>query len=167
MVDSEVLPDGTRKPIQSEELTPDMTAEVQITVDASKDPVLTVPVQAIIGGTELAAKREVFVRTPTGYDRRLVTLGIYNEKVVEITDGLKEGDEVVLNPKVLLAADDRTRTRDEGGKAGPGKADFSKGGSGEGQPGAPGGPGGSGKGKKGGYSKGGGMPPGAGGPPAP
>jgi hypothetical protein len=149
-----------------------MTAEVQITVDASKDPVLTVPVQAVLGGTELAAKREVFVRTPTGYDRRLVTLGIYNEKVVEITDGLNEGDEVVLNPKVLLAADDRTRTRDEGGKAGPGsngsgkgdysKGDYSKGGSGEGQPG---GPGGSGKGKKGGFSKGGGKPPG--GPPAP
>jgi hypothetical protein len=142
---------------------------VQITVDASKDPVLTVPVQAVIGGTELAAKREVFVRTSAGYDRRLVTLGIYNEKVVEITDGLKEGDEVVLNPKVLLAADDRTRTRDEGGKAGPavnggsGKGDYSKGGgSGEGQPG---GSGGSGKGKKGGFSKGGAMPPG--GPPAP
>jgi multidrug efflux pump subunit AcrA (membrane-fusion protein) len=172
MVDSEVLPDGTHKPIQGEELTPDMTAEVRITVDASKDPVLTVPVQAVLGGTELAAKREVFVRTPTGYDRRLVTLGIYNEKVVEITDGLNEGDEVVLNPKVLLAADDRTRTRDEGGKAGPGsngsgkgdysKGDYSKGGSGEGQPG---GPGGSGKGKKGGFSKGGGKPPG--GPPAP
>jgi multidrug efflux pump subunit AcrA (membrane-fusion protein) len=161
MVDSEVLPDGTRKSIQTEELTPDMTAEVQITVDTSKDPVLTVPVQAVIGGTELAAKREVFVKTPTGFDRRQVTLGIYNEKVVEIRDGLTEGDEVVLNPKVLLAADDRTRTRDADTKAGPGangKPDFSKGGSGA--PGESGGSG-SGKGKKtGGYPKaGGGTPP--------
>lgn len=164
MVDAEVLPDGTRRSIQSEELTPDMTAEVQITVDTAKDPVLTVPVQAIIGGTELAAKREVFVKTPSGFDRRQVTLGIYNEKVVEISEGLKEGDEVVLNPKVLLAADDRTRTRDDGGKAGPasggsGKGDYSKGGD------SPKGEGGSGKGKKGGFPKGGAMPPG--GAPAP
>ncbi len=162
MVDSEMFPDGTRKSIQTEELTPDMTAEVQITVDTSKDPVLTVPVQAIIGGTELAAKREVFVKTPNGFDRRQVTLGIYNEKVVEIRDGLTEGDEVVLNPKVLLAADDRTRTRDADTKTGPGtggsgKGDYSKGGAGA--PGESGGPG-SGKGKKaGGPPKGSGMPP--------
>jgi HlyD family secretion protein len=160
MVDAEVLADGTRKPIASEELTPDMTAEVQITVDTAKDPVLTVPVQAIIGGTELAAKRELFVKTPTGFDRRLVTLGIYNEKVVEIRDGLKEGDEVVVNPKVLLGAEDRTRTRDDGGKAAPGangKGDYSKGGTGA--PGTGDGTGGSGKGKKGGFPKGGGAPP--------
>lgn len=165
MVDAEVLPDRSRKPIQSEELTPDMTAEVQITVDTAKDPVLTVPVQAIIGGTELAAKRELFVKTPTGFDRRQVTLGIYNEKVVEIRDGLKEGDEVVLNPKVLLGAEDRTRTRDDSGKAGPGaKGDYSKGGTGA--PGGEGGTGtgGSGKGKKGGFPKGGAP---GGGPPAP
>jgi HlyD family secretion protein len=174
MVDAEVLPDGTRKSIQTEELTPDMTAEVQITVDTAKDPVLTVPVQAIIGGTELAAKRELFVKTPTGFDRRQVTLGIYNEKVVEIRDGLKEGDEVVLNPKVLLGAEDRTRTRDDGGKAGPGangKGDYSKGGdSPKGGTGAPGGEGGAGGGTggKGKGTKGGGFPKGGapgGGPP--
>ncbi len=163
MVDAEVLPDGTRKSIQSEELTPDMTAEVQITVDTAKEPVLTVPVQAVIGGTELAAKRELFVKTPTGFDRRQVTLGIYNEKVVEIRDGLNEGDEVVLNPKVLLGAEDRTRTRDDSGKAAPGAkggdyskgGDSPKGGTGDGT----GSPGGSGKGKKGGFLKGGAMPP--------
>ena len=58
-----------------------MTAEVTITVDTAKEAVLTVPVQAVIGGTEMGAKREVFVKTPTGYETRAVTLGIYNEKV--------------------------------------------------------------------------------------
>ena len=80
-VDFEVLPDGTRKRIANEQLKPDMTAEVTITVDTAKEPVLTVPVQAIIGGAEMGAKREVFVKTPTGHDRREVKLGLYNEKV--------------------------------------------------------------------------------------
>ena len=60
----------------SNRIKPDMTAEVTITVDTAKEPVLTVPVQAILGGTEMGAKREVFVHTPTGYDRRPVTLGL-------------------------------------------------------------------------------------------
>ena len=60
----------------------------------------------------MGGKREVFVKTPTGYDRREVTLGLFNEKMVEIREGLAEGDEVVINPKVLLAPDDKTKTRD-------------------------------------------------------
>ena len=180
MIDHEVLPDGTRKPIANEEIKPDMTAEVTITVDTAKEPVLTVPVQAVMGSTEMGANREVFVKTPTGYDRREVKLGLYNEKVVEVREGLKEGDEIVLNPKVLLAPDDKTRTREEGGKNG-GKAprsaegDYPKGdpgpdgpvgpkgeGPGPGGPGGPGGPKGTGGKKKSGAPPGG-VPPG--GPP--
>lgn len=167
MVDYEVLSDGTKKPIQGEELTPDMTAEVTITVDTAKEPVLNVPVQAILGGTELGGKREVFVKDATGgYERREVKLGIYNEKVVEIREGLSEGDEVVLNPKVLLAPDDKTKTRDEGGKNGNKGSGKTDGGETPGAPvgpkgdatGAPGGNPGGFKGGKGG--KKGGPPPG-------
>jgi multidrug efflux pump subunit AcrA (membrane-fusion protein) len=178
MVDHEVLPDGTKKPITNEELTPDMTAEVTITVDTAKEPVLTVPVQAVMSGAELGNKREVFVKTPTGYERREVKLGIFNEKVIEVREGLQEGEEVVLNPKVLLAPDDKTMTREEGGKNGTkgakGEGDYPKGegggmppmgpkGDGSGAPGGPGGftPGGTKGGGKGGGKKGfgGGMPP--------
>jgi multidrug efflux pump subunit AcrA (membrane-fusion protein) len=171
MIDGEVLPGGEKKKITSEELKPDMTAEVTITVDTATAPVLTVPVQAIIGGTEMGAKREVFVKTPTGYERKPITLGLYNEKSVEIREGLNEGDEIVLNPKVLLAPDDKTRTRDDGGKNGTksgkgDKTDGAEGGGPKGEGGGPGGPGGNkgGKGKKGG---GPGGPGGGGAPPAP
>ncbi len=172
MVDFEVMPDGTKKRIANEELTPDMTAEVTITVDTAKEPVLTVPVQAIVGGAEMGLKREVFVKNSAGgYDRREIKLGIFNEKVVEVREGLSEGEEVVLNPKVLLAPDDRTKTRDEGGKNG------TKGGKGEesGMPSGPVGPKGDATGMPGGGMpagggvKGAGMPgggmPGAGGMP--
>jgi len=163
LIDYEVLADGTKRRIENEQLKPDMTAEVTITVDTAKDPVLTVPVQAVIGGTEMGAKREVFVKTPTGFDRREVKLGLYNEKSVEIREGLSENDEVVLNPKVLLAPDEKIRTRDGDGKGGKGGG--FKGGVGGDGPGGPKGegapPGGSGGGGGGGKKKGGG----GGGPP--
>ena len=151
-VDHEVLPDGTKREITTEELKPDMTAEVTITVDTAKEAVLTVPVQAIMGGTDLGGKREVFVKAGTGYDRRVVKLGLFNEKIVEVIDGLAENDEVVLNPKVLLDPAEKTKTRDGDPKNGNGKAggEYPKG---EGGGGAPkgdgtGAPKGSGKGKR-------------------
>ena len=157
-VDYEVFPDGTKKRIENEQLKPDMTAEVTITVDTAKEPVLTVPVQSVIGGTEMGTTRKVYVKTLTGYELKEVKLGLYNEKFVEIREGLAEGDEVVMNPKVLLAPDDKTRTRDGDSKnAGSKGADGNKGADpkGDGKTGAPG-AGGAGK-KKGA----GGPPPGS------
>jgi hypothetical protein len=156
LIDYEVHHDGTQKRISGEEIKPDMTAEVTITVDTANEPVLTVPVQSILGGAEMGGTREVFVKTPTGYDRRPVTLGLYNDKVVEVREGLAEGDEIVLNPKVLLAPDDKTRTRDGDSKGGGD-------GKGKGKDGDPAQKGeGSGGPKTGGKKKGGG--PGPGGP---
>jgi multidrug efflux pump subunit AcrA (membrane-fusion protein) len=110
-IEGELLPDGRVVPLQGEMLKPDMTAEVTIHVDASKEPVLVVPIQAIIGGAEMGGVREVFVKTANGYERRQVTLGLYNEKLVEIRSGLEEGEQVVINPRVLLG-DSKTKTRE-------------------------------------------------------
>jgi HlyD family secretion protein len=105
----------------------------------------------------------VFVKTATGYDRREIKLGLYNEKMVEIREGLEEGDQVVMNPKVLLAPDDKTRTRDDGGKNSgkDGGKGGGKDGGGDGS-GAPKGDGKTGPGGGGGKKKGagGGPPPG-------
>jgi multidrug efflux pump subunit AcrA (membrane-fusion protein) len=92
-----------------EGLKPDMTAEVTIQVDGVSD-VLTVPVQAVLGGAETGARRKVFVKTGTGYEQKEVALGLYNERFVEVRDGLAEGDEVVINPKVLPGGD-KTKSR--------------------------------------------------------
>jgi RND family efflux transporter MFP subunit len=143
-----------------EGLKPGMSAEVTMTTGATREHVLTVPVQAVIGGAELAGKRQLYVMTARGPDRRDVIIGDSNDKMVEVKEGVKEGDEVVLNPKALLG-DDKTKTRD-GKENGNGKngdeKDASKGGApkaggppgagkGPGGPGAgPGGPGGAGKG---------------------
>jgi multidrug efflux pump subunit AcrA (membrane-fusion protein) len=101
-------------------LKPDMTAEVTIHVDGVQN-VLTVPIQAVIGGAEMGAKRKLFVKAGNAYEEKEVTLGLYNDKMVEVREGLNEGDEIVINPKVLLG-DNKTKTRDtENGKGGEGK----------------------------------------------
>ncbi|MBX9580333.1 MAG: hypothetical protein K2X87_08505 [Gemmataceae bacterium] len=108
-------------------LKPGMTAEVTIHVDGMPD-VLTVPLQAVVGGAEMGAKRKVFVKAGGGYDEREITLGLYNDRMVEVKEGLAEGDEVVINPKVLMG-DGKAKTRDGGGAA-PGDPAAGKGGEG-------------------------------------
>jgi HlyD family secretion protein len=114
MIEGELQSDGKVKPLEGERLRPDSTAEVTISVDATTEPVITAPIQSIIGGAEMGATREVFVKVGENYERREVTLGLYNDKMVEIRTGLKEGDEIVVNPKVLLGEGDKTKTREPG-----------------------------------------------------
>jgi multidrug efflux pump subunit AcrA (membrane-fusion protein) len=106
-----------------EGLKPGMSAEVTIHVESAEQNVLTVPIQAVFGGVELGQKRKVFVNAPDGPKERDVTIGLANEKVVEVKDGINEGDVVVLNPKAILG--DKAKTRqviDNGrGSAGDGK----------------------------------------------
>jgi hypothetical protein len=99
--------------------------------------------------------RKVFVKTDAGaYEEREIVLGIFNDKVIEVREGIKEGEEVVINPKVLLG-DSKQKTRDGAAPGPDGKG--APGGKGGAPDGAPGG----GENKK--KSKGGG----GGGPPQP
>jgi HlyD family secretion protein len=150
-----------------EGLKPGMTAEVTIQIADALEHVLTVPIEAVVGGAEMGKTREVFVLTPNGPEARRVVLGESNEKVVEIkspeetesflraagwTDdqmagmnlGIREGDEVVLNPKVLVG--DKEKTRKKGAGNGHQEEEGGAGGRGNGRgkrgPGGPkGGPG--------------------------
>ena len=77
------------------ELKPGKTAEVRILVDQRQN-VLTIPVQCVVQrGTTYYA----FVKTPGGIQRRELLLGAKNDTSVEIVDGLKEGERVLLTPR--------------------------------------------------------------------
>jgi multidrug resistance efflux pump len=84
-------------------LKPGMSAEVTILVDKTVDDVLIIPVQAIMGTTAMGKKRFCWVKTEAGYEEREILVGASNEKEAEIRSGLKEGDQVVLNFKILEA----------------------------------------------------------------
>jgi hypothetical protein len=44
-----------------------------------------------------------WVQTSNGAERRPVVLGLTNDKVIEIKDGIKEGESVLLNPRAVVA----------------------------------------------------------------
>ena len=134
-------------------LKPGMSAEVTIHVNNTIENVLTIPVQAVIGGAESGRTRKVIVMTAEGPVEREVQLGLSNEKMAEVRSGLEAGDQVVVNPKAIVG--DSAKTREDmpqgkgpGGGFGKGKGKGGGGNGGEGG-GPPGGANGGGKGKSG------------------
>lgn len=89
----------------AEDLKPAMTAEVKILV-GELPGVLAVPVQAVV---ERQGTHYAYVRGPEGPTRKTVKVGSTNEKFIEVTEGLSEGDDVFL--------DAQTRIDDEMGKS--------------------------------------------------
>jgi hypothetical protein len=101
------------EPIQ--DLKPGMSAEVTIFASNTLENVLTVPLQAILGTPAAGAQRKCFVLNGTEVEERDIIVGMSNDKMAEIRDGLQAGEEVVLNPRALL--NDKSRLRPAGGKA--------------------------------------------------
>jgi macrolide-specific efflux system membrane fusion protein len=89
---------GAGDPIR--EVRPGMTATATITY-AQRDDVLHVPNRAI---TRQGRDRVVQVATANGGESRKVQIGMANDQVTEITDGLQEGDEVIIPTTSTRAA---------------------------------------------------------------
>jgi HlyD family secretion protein len=79
-----------------EGLRPGMTAQIEIAMPQRQN-VLAVPSEAI----GIADGHDVcFVVHEDGLERRDVKLGQVTREMTEVTEGLREGEQVVLNPKV-------------------------------------------------------------------
>lgn len=85
-------------------LRPGMTAEVEILIDDLRD-VLTIPVSAAV---EKRGKYHCYVKTSDGIKKRQLLLGKTNDEMVEVTQGVEEGDEVILNPRNLKQEEEST-----------------------------------------------------------
>ena len=72
-----------------------MTAQATIVVASIKD-VIQIP-SAALGAKEKDGRFKVRVKTATGFDDRLVTIGLNNRVLAEVKDGLAVGDEVVTS----------------------------------------------------------------------
>jgi multidrug efflux pump subunit AcrA (membrane-fusion protein) len=121
-------------------LKPGLSAECTIDTEYQASHVLAVPIQAVLP-PEGGGKPRCYVMTPRGPEVREIDKGMSDEKYVEVRDGLREGEDVILNPRALLSDKERKSVKEEGGP-GAGKGP----------------PNGKGKGKPDG-SGGGGMPP--------
>jgi HlyD family secretion protein len=78
----------------SESLRPGMSAKVEIVIAQLKN-VIAVPVQCI---SIRAGKKVCFVQTRSGSEEREIKTGPYNDKFIQIVEGIKEGENVLLNP---------------------------------------------------------------------
>lgn len=79
-------------------IKPGMTAVVEIHIDHLED-VITIPVQSIV---QIKEQTWVYVDREGKVMRQDIELGRTNEKFVEITQGLTEGDQIVLNPMAII-----------------------------------------------------------------
>jgi cobalt-zinc-cadmium efflux system membrane fusion protein len=53
----------------------------------------------------IAGEHVVFVRTPNGFQKRVVTIGRSDEQAVEITSGLSAGEQIAVKNTFLLKAE--------------------------------------------------------------
>jgi RND family efflux transporter MFP subunit len=93
----------------SEELRPAMTAEVKIFVRTIPDA-LVVPVQCVVAHR---GDHYVYVDDGRTIERRKVKVGDTNEKLVEILEGLSEGDKVAQDARTRADADFKGEREDE------------------------------------------------------
>jgi multidrug resistance efflux pump len=92
-----------------EGLRPGMSAEVEVLI-ASYEDVLTIPVAAVV---ETGDGNFCWVKTARGTERRTLVLGDSNDVFTVVEEGLKEGDEVMLNPIAFREAQTAAKTPDE------------------------------------------------------
>ena len=125
---------------EPQEVRPGVTAEVEIIVADLKD-VIAVPVAAVM---EKRGQYFCAVRKGDTVERRVVKLGLGNDKLVHVTEGLEDGDALILNPRKALGED----VVEEGGSGEGKRGPKGPGGPGMGGPGAAAGgmPGGAGRG---------------------
>jgi len=83
-----------------EGLKPGMSAEVEVIIARHQD-VLMIPVAAVV---ETDEGDLCWLKTVNGTQRRALQLGDSNDVFTVVKTGLKEGDEVVLNPLALREA---------------------------------------------------------------
>ena len=97
-------------------LKPGMSAEVQIVMAEHKN-IVTIPVAAVV---DIDERKYCWVKHNGKVKRRSLKLGDSNDVFIEVVGGVKEGDEVILNPGVYVeeakkakskkAADDPSNT---------------------------------------------------------
>jgi HlyD family secretion protein len=92
-------------------LMPGMSAEVEVIIARYED-VLTIPVAAVV---ETAEGDFCWVKAADGAQRRSLALGDSNDAFTIVNAGLKEGDEVMLNPLAFMDEAQRAvlKPRDE------------------------------------------------------
>jgi RND family efflux transporter MFP subunit len=106
-------------------LRPGMSAEVKVLLKTIPGA-LAVPVSAV---TEFDGKQVAYVQTPAGIERREVKVGDTNDQLVQVVEGLEDGERVALDARARAAAElkttgenkDQQKDKDKAAKETPSK----------------------------------------------
>ncbi|MBN1788424.1 MAG: hypothetical protein JW806_08525 [Sedimentisphaerales bacterium] len=79
-----------------------MSCQAEVIVQKYKD-VLYIPLQAVL---RIGSEPTVYIKKGNDFEPRQVTLGLDNNKMIHILEGLEEGDVVLLSPPLKSAAVD-------------------------------------------------------------
>jgi HlyD family secretion protein len=90
----------------SEVLRTGMSCSAEIIVE-QYDAAVFIPVQCVVS---VKGHATVFVRTPAGIEPRIVRLGLDNNRMARILEGLEAGEQVLLAPPLQAGADTGERT---------------------------------------------------------
>lgn len=82
-------------------LRPGLTAEIEVLV-SSRENVLQAPIQSIV---TVVGRQVAFVIARGKAEMRTVKIGATNDRMIEILEGLNEGDQVVMNPRSNFEAE--------------------------------------------------------------
>lgn len=87
-------------PARVRKLKPGMTADCRIIVEDRKEPVLQIPIQAVIS---TVGHYFTFVAAGSEAERRELKVGDANDEYMEILDGVAEGEYVIMNPRTYFS----------------------------------------------------------------
>jgi multidrug efflux pump subunit AcrA (membrane-fusion protein) len=103
-----------------ESIKPGMNAGVEILI-AELEDVLTIPIQCVAnrGGNKVC-----YLMTNSGPQEQVIETGVFNDRFVEILDGLQEGQQVLLSPPRLMMG--ANKSQNGKGNTSKSKAGFKK-----------------------------------------
>jgi HlyD family secretion protein len=94
-------------------IKPGMNARVEILI-AELEDVLSIPIQCV---TNRGGNKVCYLMTNNGPKEQVIQTGVFNDRFVEILDGLQEGQQVLLSPPRLMMGANKSQN---------GKGDTSK-----------------------------------------
>jgi len=87
----------------SSSMKPGMSARVEILIAELQD-VLSVPVQCV---ANRSGRKVCYVMDRGGAREQVIQTGAFNDRFIQVLDGLTQGQQVLLNPPRLLTADEK------------------------------------------------------------
>jgi len=91
-------------------IKPGMSARAEILITELEDA-LSVPIQSVVNR---GGRKVCYLMTPQGSKEQVIETGVFNDKYIQVLDGLSEGQQVLRNPPRLLMADRKGHQTDKG-----------------------------------------------------